>query len=293
MSAAAVTLSQALATARSRFATAAIADPAGDARVLIAGLLGLSATQLIAGSDRMLSAEEVGRIEAAVERRLAFEPVHRILGKRAFFGLDLALSPATLEPRPDTEVLVERALPYLAEIISKKGNARLLDLGTGTGAIALALLQECPAATALATDISADALAVARGNAEANGLADRFQTLESNWFERLSTRFDMILSNPPYIVSSVIEDLAPDVKHFDPMAALDGGIDGLDAYRVIASGAEAFLEEEGIVGVEIGYDQARSVTELFVDQGFLLLEDAKDYGGNDRVLLFVKSLSTR
>lgn len=289
MNGAAVTLKQALATARSRFATAAITDPAGDARTLIAGLLGLSATQLIVESERIVSAEEVERIEAAVERRLAFEPVHRILGRRAFFGLDLVLSPATLEPRPDTEVLVERALPYLAAMIEKKGSARLLDLGTGTGAIALALLQECPAATALATDISADALAVACENAEANGLAGRFQTLQSNWFDGLSTRFDMILSNPPYIVTSVIKELAPEVTRFDPMAALDGGADGLEAYRAIAAGAEAFLEAEGIVGVEIGYDQAHAVTELFVEQGFVLLESAKDYGGNDRVLLFVKS----
>ncbi|MCM2440101.1 peptide chain release factor N(5)-glutamine methyltransferase [Agrobacterium vitis] len=289
MTGAPVTLKQAITAARLRFAQAAIADAPGDARTLIAGLLGLTATDLIVQDSRVLSADETSLIEAAIARRLMFEPVHRILGRRAFYGLELALSPATLEPRPDTEILIERVLPHLHAMVAKNGSVRLLDMGTGTGAIALALLQECPAATALATDISAEALAMARQNAAANNLADRFETLQSHWYEALSGRFDIILSNPPYIVSRVIEDLAPDVRLYDPAVALDGGDDGLDAYRAIAAGAADFLKPGGLVGVEIGYDQAMAVTQLFANNSFVLVESAKDHGDNDRILLFAQT----
>ncbi|MCF1436743.1 peptide chain release factor N(5)-glutamine methyltransferase [Agrobacterium vitis] len=289
MTGAPVTLKQAITAARLRFAQAGIADAPRDARTLIAGLLGLTATDLILQDNRVLSAEETSLIETAVERRLLFEPVHRILGRRAFYGLELALSPATLEPRPDTEILIERVLPHLHAMVAKNGSVRLLDMGTGTGAIALALLQECPGATALATDISAEALATARQNAAANSLSDRFETLQSHWYEALSGRFDIILSNPPYIVSDVIKDLAPDVRLYDPAVALDGGDDGLDAYRAIAAGAADFLKPGGLVGVEIGYDQAMAVTQLFANNSFVLVESAKDHGDNDRILLFAQT----
>lgn len=281
-----LTLHEALVSVRRRFSEAGIDTAATDARVLIAGLLGLSMTDLVVDDQRSITEEEGALIEAAVQRRLNREPVHRILGKREFYGLDLALSPATLEPRPDTEILVEGLLPYLQAMVAAKGTARFLDMGTGTGAIALALLRECPGTAALATDISEQALETAERNAALHGLDGRFHTLHSNWFEAVQAKFDMIVSNPPYITSRVVGELEPEVRLFDPMAALDGGADGLDAYRAIAEGASAHLEADGIVGLEIGFDQKDSVSALFLRHGFMLLEAKCDHGGQDRVLIF-------
>ncbi len=282
----AITLRIAVLAARQRFAAAHLENAAGDARVLIAGVLNLSMTDMLVDDNRVLSPDEMTRVDAAVMRRVNHEPVHRILGHRAFYGLDLALSSATLEPRPDTEILVDRLLPYLRRMVAEKGTARLLDMGTGTGAIALALLQECAGATALATDISNEALATARQNAVRHGLDARFETLRSDWYGAISTRFDMIVSNPPYITTEVVAGLSPEVRLFDPMAALDGGADGLDAYRVIAVGAQAHLQPGGVMGLEIGYDQKETVTALFAACGLKLVEASQDHGGQDRVLIF-------
>lgn len=261
-------------------------DPSGDARVLLSGLLGVQPVVLLLESQRALQAGEFERVVAALERRKRHEPVHRILGRREFYGLDLLLSQATLEPRPDTEILVDRMLPHLQPIAQARGRVNVLDLGTGTGAILLALLSECSDAFGTAVDLSADALETARRNADAHGLSQRVTTLQSDWFASVEGRFDIIVSNPPYITTAVVAGLAPEVRDFDPPAALDGGPDGLDAYRAIAEGADAHLTEDGLLGVEIGYDQKDSVTEIFSRVGFFLAEAARDYGGNDRVLIF-------
>lgn len=271
---------------KQRFQDADLADAATDARVLLCGLLQIEPRVLFSDPDRSVSDEDVVRIEAAVARRLAHEPVHRILGEREFFSLPLLLSSGTLEPRPDTEVLVERALAHLAPVIARKGQARIVDFGTGTGAIALAILSECADVQAVGVDISADALKTAVANAERLGLDQRFTAHLGNWAEGLSGPFDLILSNPPYIPSEVVRGLAPEVRLFDPQAALDGGIDGLDAYRVLAKASPALLNDEGRVLIEIGYDQKESVTGVFEAEGFHRLEAVKDYGGNDRVLVF-------
>ncbi|MFC3075002.1 peptide chain release factor N(5)-glutamine methyltransferase [Shinella pollutisoli] len=280
------TLGDVLADVRRRFTTAGIADPGGDARVLVAGLLGLTQAALIGESVRPLAADETERVEAAVRRRLAREPVHRILGHRAFMHLDLALSPETLEPRPDTEILVEALVPHARRIVAAKGACRILDLGTGTGAICLALLDLVPGTTGVGADLSPDALETARRNADMNGVADRFETVESDWFSAISGSFDIIVSNPPYIVRSVMETLDDDVRLHDPVLALDGGEDGLDAYRTIAAGARPRLAEGGLVAFEIGYDQRKTVTAIMRTQGFVRLEAVRDLGGNDRVLVF-------
>lgn len=261
-------------------------DPSGDARVLLSGLLGVQPVVLLLENQRSLQTGEFDRVVAALERRRRHEPVHRILGRREFYGLDLALSAATLEPRPDTEILVDHLFPHLQEVIEKKGHAEVLDLGTGTGAILLALLSECPKARGTAVDISAEALETATQNARTTHVAERFRALQSDWFEKIEGRFDIIVSNPPYIMTEVVAGLAPEVRDYDPPAALDGGTDGLDAYRRIAEGAAAHLEDGGLLGVEIGYDQKDSVTALFEAAGFSCLEAAKDYGGQDRVLIF-------
>lgn len=265
---------------------AGISDPASDARVLITGLLDLSPTALITQGDRAVSDVEFARILDALERRRVHEPVHRILGKREFYGLTLSLSPETLEPRPDTEILVDCLLPHAQCIAAAKGHVRILDLGTGTGAIGLALLCECPQATGVGIDAAAGALRTAQANAEANGLGARFQAMESDWFSAVHGRFDIIVSNPPYIRSDVVAGLDREVRDFDPALALDGGPDGLEAYRHIAAGAAGYLETDGVIGVEIGYDQRQSVSDLFEAEGFRLVEAARDYGGNDRVLVF-------
>ena len=280
------TVSDILREIRSRFAGAKLDDPALDARTLVAGLLGVSKTELLMRTDETVEPQQRAMIEQAVQRRLAHEPVHRILGERAFYGLSLKLSPDTLEPRPDTEILVDTVLPYAHRLVTAHGNIHILDIGTGTGAICLALLQECPDALGTGSDISAGALKIAEENAEKNGLERRFRSLQSNWFETIQDQFHVIVSNPPYIASSVISNLAPEVKNFDPSRALDGGIDGLDAYRSIAKDAARFLHRDGIVGLEIGYDQRAAVTAIFEASHFHLLEAVRDYGQNDRVLVF-------
>jgi release factor glutamine methyltransferase len=240
--------------------------------------------------EKPVSPESVARVEAAVRRRLAREPVHRILGRREFYGLDLALSAGTLEPRPDTEILVDVILPHLKAMVMQGRKPKLVDLGTGTGAIALALLHECPEVEAVGIDISEDALKTAIDNAERNGLASRFATRAGPWFDKTAERFDIIVSNPPYIRSDVVKGLEPEVTKFDPMAALDGGPDGLDAYRAIAQSAASHLEDQGIIGLEIGFDQRDDVTQIFELEGFFLVEERRDYGDNDRVLVFAKRL---
>lgn len=280
-----------MAEARRRFETAGLADPATDARVLICGLLDLSPTALLLDGDKAVAADLAARVEEAIVRRLAREPVYRILGRRDFYGLDLALSQGTLEPRPDTEILVDVILPHLRTMVAAGLKPKIVDLGTGTGAIALALLQECPEAEAMGIDISEDALKTAAANAERNGLSSRFTTRAGPWFERTFERFDLIISNPPYIRSDVVVGLEPEVTNFDPMAALDGGPDGLEAYRAIAAEALAHLEAHGLVGLEIGFDQRDDVTQIFEEAGFSLLEERRDYGGNDRVLVFAPKLN--
>lgn len=280
------TVSQLVAEARRRFAAAGIDDPAADARVLISGLLGLSNTEMLTRGGETVMPGKADAIEAAILRRLAHEPVHRILGEREFYGLPLWLSAETLEPRPDTEILVDTMLPYLRDLANKKGRIHILDMGTGTGAICLALLSECPEASGIGSDISADALKTAQSNAERNGLQERFEAVQSSWFENIHGAFDAIVSNPPYIASSIVLGLAPEVTKFDPAAALDGGMDGLDAYKAIAKDAARFMQPNGIIGLEIGYDQRIAVTGVFEAEGFKFLESVKDYGQNDRVLIF-------
>lgn len=290
MTGAAPTARLLMADARRRFEAVGLDDAATDARVLVCGLLKLSPTTLLLEGEKPVSSEGVAQVEAAVLRRLAREPVHRILGRRDFYGLDLALSSGTLEPRPDTEILVDVILPHLKSMVMQGRKPKLVDLGTGTGAIALALLHECPEAEAMGIDISEDALKTAADNAERNGLGSRFVTRSGPWFDKTAERFDIIVSNPPYIRSDVVKGLEPEVTKFDPMAALDGGPDGLDAYRAIAQSAASHLEDQGLIGLEIGFDQRRDVTQIFELAGFSLVEERRDYGHNDRVLVFAKRL---
>lgn len=271
-----------------QFEAAALSDPLHDARVLVCDLLDVSLTELVLHSDRSVDDRDVERVRLAATRRCRREPVHRIVGHRSFFNLDLLLSPETLEPRPDTETLVTAALPLVRTIVSDKGTCSIVDLGTGSGAICLALLAEVAAANGIGTDISEAALNTARKNAGRNGLAERFSTGCGNWFEAVVGTFDLIVSNPPYIPSAHIEALLPEVRDFDPRPALDGGMDGLDAYRAIAAGADAHLAHGGTILVETGYDQHEAVIGLFKPFGFDCTSRIRDLGSNDRVLIFTR-----
>jgi release factor glutamine methyltransferase len=272
--------------ARRTLADAGIADAAFDARLIVEHFSGTTQADAIARPDMAIEQPAITLIEDAVRRRIAGESVHRIFGHREFYGLRLLLSRETLEPRPDTEILVEAVLPFVRAAAASHGDCRIIDLGTGTGAIALALLAEVKNATALGVDVSRDALATAARNAHALGLAPRFATLHSDWFSTVNGRFHAIVSNPPYIRMADIAGLRPEVREHDPWTALSGGEDGLDAYRRIAQHARDHLEPGGIVGVEIGYDQKDAVTRIFQDCDWRLADARRDFGGRDRVLIF-------
>jgi release factor glutamine methyltransferase len=261
-------------------------DPAQEVRILAEWALGLSRLELVTREREPVAAEKLAIFEAALARRERGDPVHRIIGARPFRGLNLALSKDTLEPRPDTETLVDLALTQLAAMGDLQRPLSILDLGTGTGAIGLALLTELPNASATLTDVSADALQTAANNASANGLGDRARFHHGNWFDGIEGRFDLVVSNPPYIPTAVIATLDREVRDHDPMAALDGGPDGLEPYRTIAAGAANHLKPEGFAAVEIGYDQAASVTAIFEAAGFTLLGLRQDLGSRDRALAF-------
>jgi len=283
-----VNLSTLLAESRASLLRAGIAEADLDARLLVEHFSGTTQADAISRPDMVIDPTTVAAVHAAIARRLSGEPVHRIIGFREFYGLQLYLSAETLEPRPDTETLVDAALPQLRHTAARAGACRVLDLGTGTGAIALALLAQVPEATAVGVDISADALATAERNARENGLEGRFEALKSDWFAEISGRFDVIVSNPPYIRAEELGTLQQEVLNHDPARALDGGEDGLDAYRIISTQAAEHLTNGGLVAVEIGLTQKHEVALVFEAAGWRLIEARQDLGGRDRVLLFVR-----
>lgn len=281
-----MTLAALIARIRDAIAERAGADASLEARLLVEHFAATRRIDALIDPGMEVDAIRVRAVEDAARRRAAGEPVHRIIGRKEFYGLRFRLSDATLEPRADTEALVDLALPLLRRRAEQGAGASLLDLGTGTGAIAIALLKQEPRAVATATDISADALAIAAGNADLNGVGERFDPLPSDWFGEVDGKFDLIVSNPPYIRSRDIEALAIEVRDHDPRAALDGGADGADCYRAIAAGAGGHLKPGGIVAVEIGYDQKAIVSAIFAARRFSLMAEARDLGGHDRALAF-------
>jgi len=269
-----------LGQAAARLRGAGCDTPDLDARLLLQWATGLSREDLILDPDHSVTDEQARRFAAAVARREAREPVSRIMGEREFHGRVFSVTPDTLDPRPDTETLVETALA----LMPKAG--RLLELGAGTGAVAVTILAERPQALGVATDVSAAALAVAAENASRHGVLDRLSLLEGDWFKPVTGVFEIIVSNPPYIPAPDIAGLSPDVRCFDPRLALDGGKDGLDAYRAIALGAAAHLVSGGHVVVEIGAGQGPQVVAMFAVAGFRPAGQFRDLGGHVRCLAF-------
>jgi len=240
-----------------------------DARLLTGHALGLDLTGLIVAAQRQLTPDESARLAEFARRRLAGEPVARIIGEKEFWGLPLQLSSATLVPRPDTETVVELAL----ELARAGGNLdrrlRIADLGTGSGAILLALLSELPAAQGFGTDISQAALQTARLNAARAGLSDRATFIACDYASGLAGPFDLIVSNPPYIRSADIDGLATEVRNHDPLAALDGGADGLDAYRALIPQAAGLLAPRAALVVEAGEGQSAEIQALMTAAGLM------------------------
>ncbi|MET0276984.1 MAG: peptide chain release factor N(5)-glutamine methyltransferase [Pseudorhodoplanes sp.] len=260
--------------------------PALDARLLIGHVLNLDHTAMASNPERTLSMDERVSIARFAERRLAGEPVARILGHREFWGLPFALSKATLVPRPETETIVEAALDALGG--RRNDRLRILDLGTGTGALLLALLHELKNASGIGTDLDTEAIATAQANAQALGLIDRAEFLRQDFSTGLALSFDLVVSNPPYIPTQHIEALAPEVREHDPKLALDGGTDGLDAYRTIAKQLPALLAAEGTAVLEIGIGQASDVEAIFHASGFALREARPDLAEIVRALVFMR-----
>ena len=249
-----------------RFASAGIDSAELDARLLVGHALGLDLTGMVRAANRVLTPGESDRLAALASRRLAGEPVARILGHKEFWGLKLTLSAATLVPRPDTEAVVELSLEMLRGNPARQGT-RIADLGTGTGAILLALLSELHGAVGIGTDISQEALDTARGNATRLGLADRASFIRCDYALGLTGSFDLIVSNPPYVRSADIADLAVEVRDHDPAKALDGGPDGLDAYRALIPQAARILKPGAVLVVETGQGQAARIEALMTAAG--------------------------
>lgn len=248
--------------------------PSLDARLLLCHATGLSHESLIVHGRALLAPEQAARLAGYLARRLKGEPVSRIRGAREFYGREFLIDPHTLDPRPDTETLIEAALGLVADEGLRGSPLRLLDLGTGSGCVLLTLLAELPMAQGVGIDISQDGLRIARENARRLGLEARARFAAADWFEGLEGRFDLILANPPYIASGDIGGLAKEVAAYDPPAALDGGPDGLAAYRAIAARAAEFLSPGGHLLVEIGATQAGAVSKLFEASGLIVEEDS-------------------
>lgn len=253
-----------------------------EARLLVGHVTGLDLTGLVVGAEREIAAADLARLSALTRRRLEGEPVQRLVGEAWFFGRRFRLSAETLIPRPDTEVLVEAVLVRLAET----ADPLIADIGVGSGAILVSLLAERRDAIGVGVDVSADALATARANAEALGVADRAEWVRGSWVEPLpSGRFAAIVSNPPYIASAEIAELDAEVRLHDPMAALDGGADGLVAYRALAATMADRLLPGGLVALEIGHDQGAVVARLLAEAEFTAIEVLPDLAGRDRVVI--------
>jgi len=250
-----------------RFRSAGLESAELDGRLLVGAALGLDLTGMITAANRALTSDESTRLDAFATRRLRSEPVARILGRKEFWGLPLRLSAATLVPRPDTETVVELAL----QIVRASGarGLRIADIGTGTGAILLALLHELPDAFGVGTDVSLEALRTARENAADLGLASRAAFVACSYAAPLASGFDLIVSNPPYIRSADIEELEAEVRDFDPRAALDGGADGLDAYRALIPRAADSLLPGGSLVVEAGQGQSGPIEAMMTGAGLI------------------------
>jgi len=276
-----LTLLKAWQGAKARLEAAGLAGPVIDARLLVEAAADATRADIVGDPYRELTAEQEATLDGYLSRREHREPVSHILGRKGFWKIMLSVTPDVLTPRPDTETVVE----YVLRDFPEHAAWSVLDLGVGSGAILLAILADRPAAEGLGVDVSEEALAVARDNAASLGLAGRLALLRSDWTTGLGDEtFDLVVSNPPYIASAVIDTLEPEVRDHEPRLALEGGADGLDHYRVLAPEILRVLKPDGRFAVEIGYDQKAAVEALFRDAGAVSLTTIKDLADRDRVV---------
>jgi len=267
--------------AKRRLQAAGIDSPVIDARLLVEAAAGATRADILAEPRRVLSTDQIAALEAYLVRRERREPVSHILGAKGFWKIMLRVTPAVLTPRPDTETILDVALPFFAE----HETFNVLDLGVGSGAVLLAILAERPTARGLGVDVSEEAIAVARENAANLGLAGRAALMRGDWTAGLDdSQFDLVVSNPPYIPTGEIVTLAPEVRDHEPRLALDGGLDGLDAYRELAPQILRVLAPSGRFAVEIGPGQAGAVGTLFREAGAEELSVTKDLADRERVV---------
>jgi release factor glutamine methyltransferase len=276
-------LAEALNQAAARLRTAGIAEARREARLLLGAATGLGRGALLAEPGRLLTGAEREGLVALVERRARREPMAYVLGRREFWSLDLRVGPGVLVPRPETETVVEAVLDALPD---RNPPLRVLDLGTGSGCLLLALLSELPNATGTGVDAAPEALATAAANAAALGLDRRAAFRPADWGRGLSGRYDVVVSNPPYIPRREIDALEPEVRDFEPRGALDGGADGLDAYRRLATEVPRLLAPEGLAALEIGQGQAEAVTAIMAGGGLDRIAVRRDLIGIERCLVF-------
>jgi release factor glutamine methyltransferase len=257
-------------------------DATTDVRVLLAYALDVDRGLLAARSQDPVSTKQSAIFQDAIERRYKRQPVAQIIGVREFWGREFIITPDVLDPRPDTETLIE-------EVLKAAPVSRLLDLGTGSGCILLTLLAEWPQAKGLGVDMSPKAIDIAQKNANALGLAARANLKQSNWFSNVTGQYDLIVSNPPYITADAMDTVAPEVRDWEPRMALTPEGDGLDAYRVIAQNAGDYLLENGRMFLEIGYDQAAAVLQIFSENSYSDGFCVQDMAGKDRVICVKKA----
>ena len=273
-----------------KLAAAGIEGARGEAWLLLAAATGRSRAELIAGVPLGLSPAEDERLAALAARRLQREPMAYILAEREFWSLPLQIGPAVLVPRPESETVVEAALEQIGD---RAAPLRILDLGTGSGCLLLALLSELPQASGLGIDRSAAALAIAAGNAERLGLADRAALREGDWGRDLAGPFDVIVSNPPYVARADAAGLAPEVLVFEPEDTLFAGPDGLCAYRALAPDCARLLAEDGVACLEIGQGQGAAVAQILGSHGLRLVASRPDLAGIERCLVLRPAASRR
>ena len=280
-----LTLVKAWNAAKDRLKTLQLDQPAIDARLLLEVAADVTRTDIITDPYRVLTEAQMATLEDFLNRRARREPVSHIIGRKGFWKILLQVNKNVLTPRPETEVIVDEVLKAFPEQMS----FNMLDLGVGSGTILLAILAERPAGKGLGIDVSEDALAVARENAANLDLAGRVALMRGDWTSGLGDEsFDLVVSNPPYIATHVIETLEPEVRDHEPRIALDGGTDGLDAYRVLAGEILRVLKPGAMFAVEIGYDQSADVEALFKDAGAQNVKTIKDLSTHDRVVTGTK-----